>query len=371
MLMEQVELMGGQLTVSSREHHGSTFTFVLPYKVSPESDNSDDPDEFSDMDGHVVDPHDEDISSGVFIFGPRTLGSLFSSSSSSRAQNFLPNCVALNGSHKLNGFSEDPNPFTGSSMSSREVTSLEDACLAVDGACSAVDGAETPCQQETSIRQSSDSNYKVTNCSEIQSQHKENGQFHDPFMVSTCSSRVESEEASEKVRPKDSQEEVEMQERSERSSQCSSSKGQEIIRSKLKPKILLVEDNKINVMVAQSMMTRFGHNIDVVNNGVEAVRAVQSRSYDLILMVSLQEQNLFLFVINDLAVNFHDSMCYLYHKIIVGSSYVESSYCLHFTVLVSTMSIIIPYLSIFPPISFRLEPLLTCPTRFIPCLTFL
>lgn len=330
MLMEQVELMGGQLTVSSREHHGSTFTFVLPYKVSPESDNSDDPDEFSDMDGHVVDPHDEDISSGVFIFGPRTLGSLFSSSSSSRAQNFLPNCVALNGSHKLNGFSEDPNPFPGSSMSSREVTSLEDACLAVDGACSAVDGAETPCQQETSIRQSSDSNYKVTNCSEIQSQHKENGQFQDPFMVSTCSSRVESEEASEKVRPKDSQEEVEMQERSERSSQCSSSKGQEIIRSKLKPKILLVEDNKINVMVAQSMMTRFGHNIDVVNNGVEAVRAVQSRSYDLILMVSLQEQNLFLFVINDLAVNFHDSMCYLYHKIIVGSSYVESSYCLHF-----------------------------------------
>lgn len=328
MLMEQVELMGGQLTVSSREHHGSTFTFVLPYKVSPESDNSDDPDEFSDMDGHAVDPHDEDISSGVFIFGPRTLGSLFSSSSSSRAQNFLPNCVALNGSHKLNGFSEDPNPFPRSCMSSREVTSLEDACSAVDGACSAVDGAKTPCQQETSIRQCSDSNYKVTNCSEIQSQHKENGQFQDPFKVSTCSSRVESEEASEKVRPKDSQE-VEMQERSERSSQCSSSKGQEIIRSKLKPKILLVEDNKINVMVAQSMMTRFGHNIDVVSNGVEAVRAVQSCSYDLILMVSLLEQNLFLSVINDLAVNFQDSMCYLYHKIIVGSSYVESLYCLH------------------------------------------
>ncbi|KAI8547690.1 hypothetical protein RHMOL_Rhmol07G0215800 [Rhododendron molle] len=272
-----VELMGGQLTVSSREHHGSTFTFVLPYKVSPESDNSDDPDEFSDMDGHVVDPHDEDISSGVFIFGPRTLGSLFSSSSSSRAQNFLPNSVALNGSHKLNGFYEDPNPFPTSSMSSREVTSLGDAC-------SAVDGAETPCQQETSIRQSSDSNYKVTNCREIQSQHKENSQFQDPFLVSTCSSRVESEEVSEKVRPKDSQEEIEMQERSDRSSQCSSSTGQEIIRSKLKPKILLVEDNKINVMVAQSMMTRFGHNIDVVNNGVEAVRAVQSRSYDLILM---------------------------------------------------------------------------------------
>lgn len=290
--MEQVELMGGQLTVSSREHHGSTFTFVLPYKVSSESNKSDDPDEFSDMDGHVMDPHDEDVSTGVFIFGPRTLGSLFPCSSSSRAQNFLPNCVALNGSHKLNGLSEDSNPFPDSIMSSREMTSSEDACSAVDGAYSAVYGAETPGQQETSVRQSSDSNYKVTVCSEIQSQHKENGQFQDPFMVSICPSRAECKEASEKVRPKDSQEEIEMQERSERSSQCSSSQGQEIIRSKFKPKILLVEDNKINVMVAQSMMTRLGHNLDVVNNGVEAVRAVQSHSYDLILMVSLLRANL-------------------------------------------------------------------------------
>ncbi|KAI8020449.1 Histidine kinase 5 [Camellia lanceoleosa] len=38
----------------------------------------------------------------------------------------------------------------------------------------------------------------------------------------------------------------------------------------LKPKILLVEDNKINVMVTRSMMKQLGHTIDVVNNGVEA-----------------------------------------------------------------------------------------------------
>jgi signal transduction histidine kinase len=31
--------------MSSQEHYGSTFTFVLPYKVSTTSDNSDDPDE--------------------------------------------------------------------------------------------------------------------------------------------------------------------------------------------------------------------------------------------------------------------------------------------------------------------------------------
>ncbi|GMP52117.1 hypothetical protein CsSME_00018064 [Camellia sinensis var. sinensis] len=51
-----------------------------------------------------------------------------------------------------------------------------------------------------------------------------------------------------------------------------------------KPKILLVEDNKINVMVTRSMMKQLGHTIDVVNNGVEAIRAVQSYTYDLVLM---------------------------------------------------------------------------------------
>ena len=59
----------------------------------------------------------------------------------------------------------------------------------------------------------------------------------------------------------------------------------EVTKSTIIPKILLVEDNKINVMVTQSMMKQLGHSIDVVNNGVEAVRAVQRHTYDLILMV--------------------------------------------------------------------------------------
>ncbi|KAI8009229.1 Histidine kinase 5 [Camellia lanceoleosa] len=57
----------------------------------------------------------------------------------------------------------------------------------------------------------------------------------------------------------------------------------------LKPKIFLVEDNKINTMVTRSMMKQLGHTIDVVNNGVEAVRAVQSCTYDLVLMVIFLE----------------------------------------------------------------------------------
>ncbi|CAL5392469.1 unnamed protein product [Camellia sinensis] len=40
-------------------------------------------------------------------------------------------------------------------------------------------------------------------------------------------------------------------------------------------------------MVTRSMMKQLGHTIDVVNNGVEAVRAVQSCTYDLVLMIRI------------------------------------------------------------------------------------
>jgi len=55
MHLEQVELIGGRLTVSSKEHCGSTFTFILPYKVSTSCDNFDDLDELSDVDGNEDD----------------------------------------------------------------------------------------------------------------------------------------------------------------------------------------------------------------------------------------------------------------------------------------------------------------------------
>ncbi|CAK7354104.1 unnamed protein product [Dovyalis caffra] len=74
------------------------------------------------------------------------------------------------------------------------------------------------------------------------------------------------------------------QEKSALSSQCTSSSIPQEPESKPKPRILLVEDNKINVMVTKSMMKQLGHTMDVVNNGAEAVRAAQSCFYDLILM---------------------------------------------------------------------------------------
>jgi PAS domain S-box-containing protein len=49
-------------------------------------------------------------------------------------------------------------------------------------------------------------------------------------------------------------------------------------------KILLVEDNKINQLVAMEILKLLGVNLVIANNGLEAVEAVQREDFDLILM---------------------------------------------------------------------------------------
>jgi len=49
-------------------------------------------------------------------------------------------------------------------------------------------------------------------------------------------------------------------------------------------RILLAEDNKVNQLLASSLLTKVGHRVDVAGNGIEAVHAVCQRQYDVILM---------------------------------------------------------------------------------------
>ncbi len=49
-------------------------------------------------------------------------------------------------------------------------------------------------------------------------------------------------------------------------------------------KILLVEDNEINILVTKKFLEKWGLEVDVALNGREAVSAVESKNYDLILM---------------------------------------------------------------------------------------
>jgi PAS domain S-box-containing protein len=49
-------------------------------------------------------------------------------------------------------------------------------------------------------------------------------------------------------------------------------------------RVLIAEDNPVNQEVAGAMLRRRGHQVDIVNNGREAVDAVAKQHYDLVLM---------------------------------------------------------------------------------------
>ncbi|MEM9936029.1 MAG: response regulator, partial [Bacteroidota bacterium] len=48
--------------------------------------------------------------------------------------------------------------------------------------------------------------------------------------------------------------------------------------------ILLVEDNKVNQRVALKMLGKFNANTEVANNGLEALKFMEIRNFELVLM---------------------------------------------------------------------------------------
>ena len=48
--------------------------------------------------------------------------------------------------------------------------------------------------------------------------------------------------------------------------------------------ILLVEDNRVNQLVASGMVRKLGHSVDLAENGERALEALRNRRYDLVLM---------------------------------------------------------------------------------------
>ncbi len=48
--------------------------------------------------------------------------------------------------------------------------------------------------------------------------------------------------------------------------------------------VLLVEDNQMNILIAQRLLEKWGLEVDLANNGEEAVNATANNNYDLILM---------------------------------------------------------------------------------------
>jgi signal transduction histidine kinase/CheY-like chemotaxis protein len=55
-------------------------------------------------------------------------------------------------------------------------------------------------------------------------------------------------------------------------------------RAQVSLKILVAEDNLVNQMLAEAMLDQMGHTVKLVENGLEAVRAVEEESFDGVLM---------------------------------------------------------------------------------------
>jgi PAS domain S-box-containing protein len=49
-------------------------------------------------------------------------------------------------------------------------------------------------------------------------------------------------------------------------------------------RVLLVDDNMINLVVAENFLKKWGMQVDVANNGLEALTLIQSKSYQMVLM---------------------------------------------------------------------------------------
>jgi len=250
--------------VSSKEHYGSTFTFILPYKVSIACDNSDDQDELSDVENN--DAASDDTIESFFQFQPCTLGSLFSSNGSSRTQMLLPNKIGYTSSHKPGGFSESLYSILSNDIMSKETCSVDDSS-------SVVDGPETSESASSYGHSSETKNRSLVGRDKLQ---------QDKAHTWSMNGYADSSEAT--VASGETQQTCQGHGKTNTIVQSSNSTPG-VTKSSLRPKILLVEDNKINIMVTQSMMKQLGLSIDVVNNGVEAVRAVQRSTFDLILMV--------------------------------------------------------------------------------------
>jgi CheY-like chemotaxis protein len=48
--------------------------------------------------------------------------------------------------------------------------------------------------------------------------------------------------------------------------------------------VLVAEDNSVNQRLVRRLLEKRGHHVDVVGNGLEALRALSDKSYDLVLM---------------------------------------------------------------------------------------
>ncbi|KAM3297593.1 hypothetical protein ACQJBY_039486 [Aegilops geniculata] len=241
-----VELMGGTLTVVSYEDEGSTFTFMIPCKIPAKEENSDDPDDEASTRNNLT---INDIE-GSFIFKPKVRPSLLSSGVPimNNTKFFGSNLMCYDSTNVI----EDHKPFSNGFISTEDNS----------GKCA-------PAASQSNGPNVSSIDEEKNDCSMVFELNSQAERVSSSRADTTSVSGAGIQEGRKACKA--------LEENSlNKKSKCSPSSS--------KAKILLVEDNKVNIMVAKSMLVPLGHGIDIVNNGLEAIRAVQRHQYDIILM---------------------------------------------------------------------------------------
>ena len=239
--------MGGTLTVVSNENEGSMFTFMIPCKIPVKEELSDDPDdEPSSRNDFTI----SDIE-GSFVFKPKVR---------------LPRLsygVPMMNNTKLFGSNitcYDPTNMLGD----HKLLSNGFASMKEDSGKCAPTASQSNGPSVRSIDEEQDDGSMVF---ELNSQAERISSSRGDTVSVSGTGIQEGRKACKALEEK------------------SLNKKSKCFPSSSKAKILLVEDNKVNIMVAKSMLAPLGYGIDIVNNGVEAIHAVQKHQYDLILMV--------------------------------------------------------------------------------------
>ena len=49
-------------------------------------------------------------------------------------------------------------------------------------------------------------------------------------------------------------------------------------------RIMLVDDNAVNLKLASLMLKKLGYHADIATNGIEAIEALENKSYDIVFM---------------------------------------------------------------------------------------
>ncbi|XP_020591861.1 probable histidine kinase 1 [Phalaenopsis equestris] len=254
-----VELMGGRLTVTSQVNCGSTFTFILPCKLLQKQDGSDDSDGESTMSRcEAKRATDFDELDGSFLFKTCSLSNAFSFCASPAGKSNLRHTATVSASIADNGFFEE----SGSDSNFCSKPNEEDLPEFSQGT--------TPDNKNEveifNIKENLDSDIA----------HK--------VLYATCSlsGSVLEDKSDQICEAEKSCQQCKLEK--EENDKITSNGSSKFPSTCSQPMILLVEDNRINIMVAKSMLKQLGHKIDVVHNGLEAIYAVQRTHYDLILM---------------------------------------------------------------------------------------